>query len=213
MGETGFCKNLRFSAVSCENLRFPAVFCANLRLPNPLIYRASRKSAKICKNLRKCAFRVRFLPFAVSLLARPDLNLDFCTSETQEGCGCPKFLARTAFGQFSTLLENSSLILQQHEMLSLLRFEHFPARKMAAGNRPCPAFVREGANKTQESFQHEEFWPCKAPKFFMLGFFSCILKRKEAPNIKNLQGQGPFEGEFRRGVSGGNSMFMPFLGT
>ena len=67
MGETGFCKNLRFSAVSCENLRFPAVFCANLRLPNPLIYRASRKSAKICKNLRKCAFRVRFLPFAVSL--------------------------------------------------------------------------------------------------------------------------------------------------
>ena len=71
-GETGFCKNLRFSAVSCENLRFPAVFCANLRLPNPLIYRASRKSAKICKNLRKCAFRVRFLPFAVSLLARAD---------------------------------------------------------------------------------------------------------------------------------------------
>ena len=72
MGETGFCKNLRFSAVSCENLRFPAVFCANLRLPNLLIYRASRKSAKICKNLRKCAFRVRFLPFAVSLLARPE---------------------------------------------------------------------------------------------------------------------------------------------
>ena len=72
MGETGFCKNLRFSAVSCENLRFPAVFCENVRLPNPLIYRASRKSAKICKNLRKCAFRVRFLPFAVSLLARPE---------------------------------------------------------------------------------------------------------------------------------------------
>ena len=71
MGETGFCKNLRFSAVSCENLRFPAVFCANPRLPNPLIYRARRKSAKICKNLRKCAFRFWFLPFAVSLLARP----------------------------------------------------------------------------------------------------------------------------------------------
>ena len=67
MGQTGFCKNLRFSAVSCKNLRFPAVFCANLRLPNPLIYRASRKAAKICKNLRKCALRVRFLPFAVSL--------------------------------------------------------------------------------------------------------------------------------------------------
>ena len=74
MGETGFCKNLRFYAVSCENLRlpavscanlrfpaascenlrFPAVFCADLRLPNPLIYRASRKSAKTCQNLRKC---------------------------------------------------------------------------------------------------------------------------------------------------------------
>ena len=51
MGETGFCKTLRFSAVSCENLRFPAVFCANLRLPNPLIYRAGRKSAKICENV------------------------------------------------------------------------------------------------------------------------------------------------------------------
>ena len=36
MGETGFCENLQFSAVSCESLRFPAVFCANLRLPNPL---------------------------------------------------------------------------------------------------------------------------------------------------------------------------------
>ena len=61
-----------FSAVSCKNLRFPAVFCANLQLPTPLIYRASRKSAKICNNLRSCAFRVRFLPFAVSLLARPE---------------------------------------------------------------------------------------------------------------------------------------------
>ena len=51
MGETGSWENLRFSAVSCENLRFPAVFCANLRLPNPLIYRASRKSAKFCENV------------------------------------------------------------------------------------------------------------------------------------------------------------------
>ena len=67
---------LQKSAVSCENLRFPAVFCANLRLPNPLIYRARRESAKICKNLRNCAFRVWFLPFAVSLLARPDENQD-----------------------------------------------------------------------------------------------------------------------------------------
>ena len=27
MGETGFCKNLRFSAVSCENLRFSGQIC------------------------------------------------------------------------------------------------------------------------------------------------------------------------------------------
>ena len=36
MGQTGFCENLRFSAVSCENLRFPAVFCENLRLPDAI---------------------------------------------------------------------------------------------------------------------------------------------------------------------------------
>ena len=84
MGETGFCEILRFSAVSCENLQFPAVFCENLRPPNPFIYRASRKSAKICKNLRKCAFRVRFLPFAVSLLARPDM-LFFSSMNVDEG--------------------------------------------------------------------------------------------------------------------------------
>ena len=85
MGETGFCKNLRFSAVSCENLRFPAVLCANLRLPNPLICRASRKSARICKNLRKCAFQVWFLPFAVSLLARPDIKISETWGQTNRG--------------------------------------------------------------------------------------------------------------------------------
>ena len=64
MGETGFCENLRFPAVSCENLRFPAVFCANLRLPNPLIYRASRKSAKICENVRSgSGFSLLLSPF------------------------------------------------------------------------------------------------------------------------------------------------------
>ena len=64
MGETGFCKNLRFSAVSYENLRFPAVFCANLRLPNPSIYRASRKSAKICKSVRSgSGFSLLLSPF------------------------------------------------------------------------------------------------------------------------------------------------------
>ena len=65
MGETGFCKNLRFSAVSCANLRFPAVFCANLRLPNPLIYRANQwKSAKICENVRSgSGFSLLLSPF------------------------------------------------------------------------------------------------------------------------------------------------------
>ena len=53
--------------------------------------------------------------------------------KTREGRGCPKFLAGEVFGQISTLLENSSPIFRQHEMLSLRRFGHFPARKTAAG--------------------------------------------------------------------------------
>ena len=40
------------SAKICRFLRFPAKICA------------SRKSAKICNNLRKCAFRVRFKAFS-----------------------------------------------------------------------------------------------------------------------------------------------------
>ena len=122
MGETGFCKNLRFSAVSCENLRFPAVFCANLRLPSPLIYRASRKSAKICKNLRKCPFRVRFLPFAVSLLARPDkkwvstpclrtLTLNHRTKDATESkaVGCLRRSQNFGREQWSASPQNSVL--------------------------------------------------------------------------------------------------------
>ena len=58
-----------FSAVSCENLRFPAVFCRNLRLPNPLIYRASRKSAKICENVRSgSGFSLLLSPFWRALI-------------------------------------------------------------------------------------------------------------------------------------------------
>ena len=71
MGETSFCKNLRFSA---ENLRFPAVFCANLRLPNPLTCRASRKqrkSAKICENVRSgSGFSLSLSPFWRTLTIR-----------------------------------------------------------------------------------------------------------------------------------------------
>ena len=63
------------SAVSCENLRFPAVFCANLRLPNPLIYRASRKSArkaaKICENVRSgSGFSLLLSPFWRALISK-----------------------------------------------------------------------------------------------------------------------------------------------
>ena len=68
MGETGFCKNLRVSAVSCENLRFPAKILRK-SAPKSLDLQSE---PKISENLPKSAFRVRFLPFAVSLLARPD---------------------------------------------------------------------------------------------------------------------------------------------
>ena len=59
--------------------------------------------------------------------------------KTREGCGCPKFLAGKVFRQISTLLENSSPIFRQHEMLSLPRSGHFPARKTAAGKLAAPA--------------------------------------------------------------------------
>ena len=42
--------------------------------------------------------------------------------KTREDCGCPKFLARKVFLQLSLLLQNSSLIFRQHEMLFLPRF-------------------------------------------------------------------------------------------
>ena len=44
------------------------------------------------------------------------------TREIREGCGCPKFLAERVFRQVSTPLEKSSLILRQHNMLSLPQF-------------------------------------------------------------------------------------------
>ena len=41
--------------------------------------------------------------------------------------------------EITTLLENDSPIFRQHEMLSLPRFGHFPARKMAAGKSTPPS--------------------------------------------------------------------------
>ena len=57
----------------------------------------------------------------------------FFFQKAREGCGCLKCLAGKVFQRISTLLENDSLIFRQHEMLSLPRLGHFPARKMAAG--------------------------------------------------------------------------------
>ena len=62
-----------------------------------------------------------------------------CFRIARQGRGCPKFLAGNVFGQISTLLENSSPICRQHEMLSLPSFGHFPARKMAAGKSAPPS--------------------------------------------------------------------------
>ena len=47
-----------------------------------------------------------------------------------------KFLAGRVFRHTSTLLETSSPIFLQREMQSLQKCGQFPARKMAAGNRP-----------------------------------------------------------------------------
>ena len=62
-----------------------------------------------------------------------------CFRKTREGCGCPKLVAGRVFRQSSTLLENYSPIFRQREMLSLPRFGHFPARKMAAGKSAPPS--------------------------------------------------------------------------
>ena len=45
----------------------------------------------------------------------------------------------------------------------------------------------------------------------MFSHFSCVLKGKEAPNIKNLQGQGPLGGGFTRAVSGENLYVYAFF--
>ena len=61
--------------------------------------------------------------------------------KTREGCGCPKCLAGKVFRQIATLLVNSSSIFRQHEMLSLPRFGHLPARKIFGCWRIGPAFA------------------------------------------------------------------------
>ena len=71
---------------------------------------------------------------------------DHTISENREGCGCSKFLAGKVFRQISMLLENSSPIFRQHEILSLPRFGHFPAR-----NQNCLQWGRSNLGDPAES--------------------------------------------------------------
>ena len=62
-------------------------------------------------------------------------------------------------------------------------------------------------NKAQikhiKNFSIKNFGPPKTPQILYVWVFSCILKGKEPPNIKNLRGQGSLlGGGSRRGISG-----------
>ena len=82
--------------------------------------------------------------------------------KTREGCGCLKFLAGKGFsGKFRRCWKNFP-IFRQHEMLSLPRSGHFPARKTAAGNWPhlrerCWIFCSETATAFLSSSDHLRF--------------------------------------------------------
>ena len=64
--------------------------------------------------------------------------------------------------------------------------------------------------KAREDIQHKEFWgPQKPPlRNSLRRPFSCSLKGKEAPNIKNLRGQGSLGGG---GLGGGVSTQIPHV--
>ena len=59
MGQTGFCKIMRFPAVFCEDLWFPAVFCDTLHLRNAVF----PGKTKISKNHRKSTKTANSTPF------------------------------------------------------------------------------------------------------------------------------------------------------
>ena len=63
------------SAKICGFLRFPAKICGFLRFSATPKSLDLQSETKISENLRKSAFRVRFLRFAVFLLARPLRNV------------------------------------------------------------------------------------------------------------------------------------------
>ena len=72
----------------------------------------------------------------------------------------------------------------------------------------------EGAKKHAKKFCIENFGAPKTPPLEILyvALFSCIVKGKEAPNIKNLQGSGvPEGGVWERGFLPKFFMLMPIL--
>ena len=91
-----------------------------LHLPALEVYKNQSPSVRIRIRIRSriAATAVRSIVWTTASESSP----------TREGCGCPKFPAGKVFLQISTLLENDSPIFRRHEMLSLPRFGHFPAR-------------------------------------------------------------------------------------
>ena len=144
MGQTGFCKNLRFSAVFCENLRFPAVFCENLRLRNAVIPRKSenqQKSAKICE---KTANSAPFVPFSLSLLIPPELSLRW-----QDACTLPDF-QKNSINNFtwppSSTPGNASWFTMSLFTISVPHLPHSPHNQQSDGF-PLECLLKSRARK------------------------------------------------------------------
>ena len=86
----------------------------------------------------------------ICLGAATDLTCRACNTQQNivSSASCGK-----VFRQVSTLLENSSPIFKQHEMLSLPRFGHFPARETAAGKLAAPSgTLLDLSSKTATAF-------------------------------------------------------------
>ena len=82
MGQTGFCKILRFPAVFCENLRFS---CENLCLLNAVIHRKSENQQKSAKIFEKLQIQLRngngesAQSFLERVSLNPSMAVDTCT--------------------------------------------------------------------------------------------------------------------------------------
>ena len=77
----------------------------------------------------------------------------------------------------------------------------------------CARFPGENANLTNGThFTHIQ--PPPPAEILYVWAFSCVLKGKKAPNIKNLQGLGaPWRGGLGGGFLAKFFMFMPFFGA